>query len=232
MEDMPMTAHRSGREAAHPEIAPRFVDSARTRRTIGAMRNVHAGAALMAAAALIGLGAQAALAQSLYNEATFKSLTADRRAVKPGDSVTVLVMENSSATASANTTTQKTGGIMGGIKTNSVSHTGAITLGEDFGGKGTVQRAGRVVAQLTVTVHSVAANDEMYITGRQNILVNGEKQLIELSGRIRPIDISEANTIVSNRIADAQITYVGDGILAEKQKQGILTHILGWLGLL
>ena len=72
----------------------------------------------------------------------------------------------------------------------------------------------------------------MYVSGRQQILVNGEKQLIELSGRVRPIDVTEANTVLSSRIADANITYIGDGILAEKQKQGILTHILGWLGLL
>jgi flagellar L-ring protein precursor FlgH len=95
-----------------------------------------------------------------------------------------------------------------------------------------VQRAGRVAAQLTVTVKSVAPNQELFVSGRQQILVNGEKQLIELSGRVRPIDISESNTVVSSRIADAHITYVGDGILAEKQKQGILSHILGWLGLL
>ena len=59
--------------------------------------------------------AAAAPAQSLYNEATFQSLTADRRALRPGDSLTVLVMENSSASASANTTTQKVGGITAGI---------------------------------------------------------------------------------------------------------------------
>lgn len=176
--------------------------------------------------------AAAAPAQSLYNEATFQSLTADRRALRPGDSLTVLVMENSSASASANTTTQKVGGITAGIKANTVNNTGSLSLGEDFGGKGVVQRSGRVAAQITVTVHSLAANDEMYVKGRQQILVNGEKQLIEISGRVRPTDISESNTVVSNRIADAQITYVGDGILAEKQKQGILTHILGWLGLL
>ena len=174
----------------------------------------------------------AASAQSLYDEGSFQSLTADRRALRPGDSLTVLVMESSSASATANTTTQKTGGITAGLTANTISKTGALSLGEDFGGKGTVQRTGRVAAQITVTVHSVAPNQEMYVSGKQEILVNGEKQLIELRGRVRPIDVSEANTVVSNRIADAHITYVGDGILAEKQKQGILSHILGWLGLL
>ena len=180
----------------------------------------------------LGALAQTGFGQSLYDPNTFQSLTSDRRAFKAGDSITVLVMENSSASTSANTTTSKSGSLTAGLKGTTMNHSGSIALGEDFGGKGTVQRSGRVAAQLTVTVHSLAPNDELYISGRQSILVNGEKQLIELSGRVRPVDISDTNTIASTRIADARITYVGDGILAEKQKQGILTHILGWLGLL
>src|SRR6185295_11397733 len=108
--------------------------------------------------------ASLASATSLYEETTFQSLTADRRALKPGDSLTVLVIENSSASATANTTTEKSGGITAGLKTTSISHTGSISLGEDFGGKGTVQRAGRVAAQLTVTVRSLAPNQEMFVS--------------------------------------------------------------------
>ncbi len=181
-----------------------------------------------------------AAAQSLYDEASFQSLTADRRAVKPGDVLTVLVIENSSASASANTTTSKSSSLNGGAKgsivtaggTTGAAYSGALSLGEDFGGKGVVQRAGRVAAQITVTVQSVAPNRDLFVSGRQQLLVNGEKQLIELSGRVRGIDISESNTVPSNRIADAHIVYVGDGILAEKQKQGILARILDWMGLL
>jgi flagellar L-ring protein precursor FlgH len=177
--------------------------------------------------------APAVTGQSLYQDSAFQSLTGDRRAFRAGDSLTVLVVENASASASANTTTSKSGAINGAVKGGStINHSGSIALGEDFGGKGTIARSGQVAAQITVTVRSVAPNDELFVSGRQQILVNGEKQLIELSGRVRPVDVSDTNTVYSNRIADANITYVGDGILAEKQKQGILTHILGWLGLL
>jgi flagellar L-ring protein precursor FlgH len=186
---------------------------------------------LLACFAACGTGIPAS-AQSLYQDASFQSLTSDRRALHTGDSLTVLVVENASASASSNTNTSKTGAINGAVKGTTMSHAGSLSLGEDFDGKGTVARSGRVAAQLTVTVLSVADNQELFVSGRQTILVNGEKQLIELSGRVRPVDVSDTNTILSSRIADAKITYVGDGILAEKQKQGILTHILGWLGLL
>lgn len=191
-------------------------------------------------AAVLAAAAAGAQAQSLYDASTFQPLTADRRAFKPGDSLTVLVIENASASASAGTTTSKNSGITAGVKGSSStaggsggnSYGGALSLGEDFGGKGVVQRTGRVAAQITVTVQSVTPNRELVVAGRQKLLVNGETQLIELSGRVRGIDISETNTVVSTRIADANITYVGDGILAERQKQGIVSHILSWLGLL
>ena len=50
--------------------------------------------------------------------------------------------------------------------------------------------------------------------------VNDEKQEIRLEGKVRPIDIAENNTIQSTRIADAKISYMGDGVLGEKQKPG------------
>jgi flagellar L-ring protein precursor FlgH len=171
----------------------------------------------------LGAGSVAASAESLYNENTFQSLTADRRALRPGDTLTVLVVENSSASASANTTSNKTGGLSGSVKASAgrgtsitpSEYTGSVSLAEDFGGKGTVQRSGRVAAQLSVTVQSVMPNQEMMVAGRQQIFVNGEKQLIELSGRVRPVDVTENNTVLSSRIADAEFTYVGDGVLAE-----------------
>src|SRR5205085_799217 len=80
----------------------------------------HAGGMmrrLMSCLALCAV-ASSASALSLYDESTFQSLTSDRRALRPGDSLTVLVMENSSASTTANTTTKKTGGITGGLKGN------------------------------------------------------------------------------------------------------------------
>ena len=70
------------------------------------------------------------------------------------------------------------------------------------------------------------------VSGVQLLRVNDERQEIVLSGRVRQNDISENNTIVSSRLADARISYVGDGALGEKQKPGIISRVLSWLGLL
>jgi flagellar L-ring protein precursor FlgH len=171
-------------------------------------------------------------ADSLYDEAKFQTLTADRRASRPGDSLTVLVFETASATASADTSTEGSSSLNLGLKTMSKDKSARVTLSDDFNGKGTIQRSGKVAAQITVTVQSVEPNGDLVVAGRQLIEVNDEQQHIVLSGKVRPIDIAENNTVVSTRLADANISYVGDGILAEKQRPGILSRILHWLRLL
>lgn len=171
-------------------------------------------------------------ADSLYKEDTFQSLVGDRRAYRVGDNLTILVYENSAASASADTNGQKNAGIGIGIKTPNTSYAANADLNEDFGGKGKIQRSGRLTAQLTVTVQDVAKNGDLMIAGNQLIELNNEKQEIKLEGRIRQQDISETNTVPSSRIADAKISYIGDGFLTQRQTPGFLSIILSLLRLL
>ena len=196
------------------------------------MTSLHSGLIACVLCCLPALGQ----AESLYNEAKFDSLTTVRRATSPGDTLTVLIYENASASATADASTEKTGGV--GISLGTTHNSRSDTVGakgalnEDFSGKGRIQRSGRLVAQLTVTVREVHPNGDLAVAGQQLIEVNGEKQQIVLRGRVRPLDIGEGNAVVSTRLADAQITFVGDGILAEKQRPGLVSRFLSWLGLL
>ena len=181
---------------------------------------------------LLLLTSTEAWSESLYKEETFQPLVGDRRAYRVGDSITILIYENSSASTSADTSTAKSGGVGVGIKLPSVDMTPSINATEDFQGKGKIQRSGKLLAQLTVTVQEIDKNGELQIKGQQLIEINGDKQLIQIEGRIRPSDISENNTLPSTRVAEAKISYVGDGILSKKQTPGILSRILTMLRLL
>jgi flagellar L-ring protein precursor FlgH len=182
--------------------------------------------------AAIGALPGAASGQSLYREDSFRSLTADHRAYRLGDALTVLVFENSSATTSADTSLDKQGSVGATLSTTNSDKKANLTLNEDFAGKGRIQRSGKLLAQLTVNVTAVAPNGDLIVAGSQLIEVNDERQHILLQGRVRPLDISETNTVPSSRLADARISYVGDGVLAEKQHPGFLTRVLSWLGIL
>jgi flagellar L-ring protein precursor FlgH len=181
---------------------------------------------------LSDLTASPAHAQSLYDEASFRPLTADNKAYKLGDIITVQVYENSSATTSSDTGTSRKNNLNAGVTRDGIQskQIGASVSG-DFDGGGKTQRANRLLATLTVSVKKVLANGDMLIGGEQSLTVNEEVQKVNIEGRIRPVDVSDGNVIMSTRIADAKITYVGEGELSERQKRAWWRKFLDWFGL-
>jgi flagellar L-ring protein precursor FlgH len=80
-----------------------------------------------------------------------------------------------------------------------------------------------------VIVQSVENDGNLRVKGEQNIVVNGDKQKLIVEGRVRQQDVAADNTVLSSRLSEANIRYTGDGVLSEKQRQGLLTRILSWL---
>lgn len=174
-----------------------------------------------------------AFGESLYQEGSFRPLTADNKAFRAGDSLTIQVFENSSASTSANTGTKRSNDITG-----SVTHTGNRVVGQlgigvsgEFDGGGRTQRANKLLATLTVTVQEVLPNGELKVAGEQLLTVNEELQKVNLEGRVRPQDISDGNVVLSTRLADARITYVGEGDVSDRTRRSGWRRILDWLGL-
>lgn len=171
-------------------------------------------------------------AADLYQSTTYQALTSDRRASKPGDIVTILVMENSSASNSADTSTKTNAGLQGSISTMYAGQNALqLGVGDNYGGKGAIQRSGRLLAQLSVSVTDVTPSGDLLVAGTQAIDVNGEKTRIRLEGRIRPIDIAANNTVPSTRLSDAKIDYVGEGFITDRSKPGLIPRLFAWLGL-
>lgn len=184
------------------------------------------------AAAVIAAATLTAGAESLYQERTFRPLTSDNKAFRPGDVLTVQVFENSTATTSAETDTRRRNAIAAEL--SHAGRTGAQTsigVGGEFAGGGRTQRANRLLATLTVTVREVLPNGDLHVAGEQTLLVNQEPQKVTLEGRVRPHDISDANVVLSTRLADARISYVGDGDIALRNRAPWWRNLLDWMGL-
>jgi flagellar L-ring protein precursor FlgH len=172
-------------------------------------------------------------AADLYNPSEYRPLTADLRAARVGDLLTVLVYENSSASSSTDTNSDKSAGMQAEISgyTTGRRQGGQISLGDDFAGRGRMQRAGRLNAQLSMRVLEVSSNGDLIVAGQQTIDINNERNEIRISGRVRRADIADNNTVLSTRIADARIDYVGEGYLSDRARPGLITKVLTWLGL-
>ncbi len=185
-------------------------------------------------------GRAVAHSASLWPGDMGQSLIADHRARIMNDIVTVEIVEDASATGSAGTSTSRQSstsmgisGLMGleqslararpGMNLNTMF--GANT-NNSFAGEGETTRSTKVLATISCTVVDVYPNGNLLVRGKRMILVNGEEQIITLSGIIRPVDITTTNTVESTRIADARITYQGVGPLADKQDPGWMTRVL------
>ncbi|MGI4848758.1 MAG: flagellar basal body L-ring protein FlgH [Janthinobacterium lividum] len=183
---------------------------------------------------LLLLAASVAVAENLYQAESFRPLTADIKAYQIGDALTVQVLENSSASTSADTGTRRNNSLSAQWLTpgsSSQSRQAGLDVKGDFDGGGRTQRSNRLLATLTVTVREVLADGQLRVAGEQRLTVNEEPQRVALEGRVRPQDISDGNIVLSTRLADARITYVGEGDLAERNRRSWWRKLLDWSGL-
>jgi flagellar L-ring protein precursor FlgH len=176
--------------------------------------------------------ASPALADDLYSHDNWASLASDRNADRAGDILTVLIFENAVATNSAQNGSAKQTRLEGDISAGSAfNESGALGFGGRFSGTGQTGRAGKMVAQLSVTVERVLPNGDLVVAGGQELKINGERTHIKLRGRVRRADIAN-NAVLSTRIADAAIDYDGTGFVSRSAKPGIINRIFNWLGIL
>ncbi|MES2933126.1 MAG: flagellar basal body L-ring protein FlgH [Pseudomonadota bacterium] len=178
---------------------------------------------------MVGVGTPL-LAETLYSENSYRPLASDKRAHLLGDVLTVMIYENSSAATSADTTLQRNSDLGLQAGANQITHNASLGVNNHFDGGGTIQRTGKMLAQMTVSVRSVASNGDLWVTGEQLLEINEEKQKIKVEGRVRPLDISDTNTVFSYRLADAKISYLNDGDLATHQRLGFWSRLFTWVG--
>ena len=82
---------------------------------------------------------------------------------------------------------------------------------------------------ITVTVVDIQPNGNLVVMGVRNRNINGDTQIIEVSGIVRPSDILFDNTIKSTQVADFRIVSKDGGIAAPYTKPGWLGGIFDML---
>lgn len=172
---------------------------------------------------------------AIYSSETALPLFETPRARHAGDVLTVFLIEKTDATKGATTTQTKE-------DTEKVVNTAflgrPIALGHGysmdfdlsnkrkFTGDGQSKQNNRLDGSLSVTVAKVLANGNLVIQGEKWIRINQGNEFVQLSGIVRPQDIRADNSITSNRIANARISYGGTGQVNNTNAQGWLARFL------
>lgn len=160
-----------------------------------------------------------------------KQFFKDSRAREVGDIIIVQVEEQAEAKAEAKSEGSKSHNqeagllnlpfVTGQLTTRGIdlTPTGLVDTESqrNFTGKGKNERKDKLTANIAAVVTQVLPNGLLVIQGQREVMVNYEKQMMQISGLVRPEDVTSTNTVPSSKIAEARIMYAGNGTMDSAQ---------------
>jgi len=187
------------------------------------------GLILFIVSVLFYIIAPSTLANSLWNDDS--SMFSDNKAIEEGDILTVLITEDATASQQASTDASQDNQAEIGAGTGILDFINAFGYeqSDSTSADGTTTRSSDLTAEMTVQIIEVLDNGNLKINGTKRLRINDETQEIELIGIIRPDDINPDNTIESSYVANADISYDGQGAIGDRQREGIISRIISWI---
>ena len=175
---------------------------------------------------------------TIFNASQGNLFSMETKAQMVGDIITVAFSESFQATKSQNAATSRT-------TEGTVTLPGALDIIKPFGytaaefsarlaagsankfaGSGTSAQSNSLTGQVSVHVVRVFQNGNLEILGQKKLTLNNGDEYIRVQGIVRPQDIDAKNTVSSDRIANANIQYIGAGDIAASSKKGLFSKIL------
>jgi len=170
---------------------------------------------------------------AIYQAGQQIELFADLKARRVGDVLTIRLTESTNASKSAATKT---------AKATAVNNTGPTVMGrtitasgvpiftttlsgaDSFDGSGSSTQGNTLAGSLTVTVMEVQPNGNLVVQGDKTLRLNQGDEFVHVSGVVRRADITTDNTVTSDKVADAHISYSGKGVIDAANRMGWLAR--------
>ena len=164
-------------------------------------------------------------------------LFSDLRARSVNDLVTVRVVENITASGSADSALDKKSSAAASVTKLFGAETkfpgwldptslAALGTNTGFTGSGATNRAGSLSAVITARVVEVLPNNDLVLEGIREVDINGDRQFIVLTGIVRAADVGPGNVVPSTAVGQMQIRYFGKGLIKDNLKPGWLVRAL------
>ena len=100
----------------------------------------------------------------------------------------------------------------------------SATANREIEGEGELTQNNSIDGNITVTVTQELPNGYLVIKGEKLLTLNEGSEVVRISGIVRPTDIDSNNMIESTKIANAHITYKGNGVVSNSSKAGWLAR--------
>ena len=172
-----------------------------------------------------------ALPGAIYAQGTDVSLWNNVTARNVGDTLTIRLAESTEAEKTATTTAGKsstatlTGPTIAGrpiTMDGTPILEGSLGNESKFAGNGAATQSNKLDGYITVTVAKRFTNGNLLVRGQKWVAINSGREFVRLQGIVRPSDIAPDNSVVSWKVADAYISYGGQGTVANASKPGWL----------
>ena len=206
------------------------------------MKNAaHALASLTLAASLATAAHADVRRGSIYDVSRGPiSPVASKVAARVGDLVTVVISETQDLKNEESSDITKKTALDYQIKNFDVAPHAFTTLprlttasDDEFNGAANYSKKGKFTARLTAVVVDVLPNGNLVVGGRREIRIDKETKMLEFCGIVRGFDIKGDNTVASELVANARVSYVGQGPLTNGTNRrgvgGWIHDALDWL---
>lgn len=168
---------------------------------------------------------------SIYQVSRLQPLFEDRRPRMVGDTLTITLNEQVSASKNSASNAGRTG--TAGISMKATSSRPAqegsygldASVNNDFTGSGGSQATNSFTGTIAVAVMQIMPNGNLRVRGEKQIAINQGTEFIRFSGLVNPRTITGENTVSSTQVSEARIEYVGDGYINEAQRMGWLHRL-------
>ena len=169
---------------------------------------------------------------SLFHAVAFRPGFEDVRARMVGDTVTINIIENVSASQTSLSTIDRSAANSAGITAfpmlrgvDLAKASLGATSANSFSGKGGTQSTNTFSGTITTTVREVLPNGHLIVVGDKQIGVNQNVDVLRFSGTVDPALVQPGSLINSTQVANVRIESKGRGAQGEAQSIGWLSRI-------
>jgi flagellar L-ring protein precursor FlgH len=170
---------------------------------------------------------------SLFQNVGYRPAFEDRRARAVGDTVTIQIVENVSASQKSSSTVDRNTNITSkasALPFNTVAGLGKLEVGAEtkntFAGKGGTESANTFSGSITATVIEVQPNGHLVVAGEKQIGVNQNVDVLRFSGTVDPRLVQPGSIVSSTQVANVRVESRGRGAQGEAQTVGWISRFL------
>jgi flagellar L-ring protein precursor FlgH len=168
---------------------------------------------------------------SIYHAGVVGLFAVEQRASRVGDVLTVALNESFQATKSQSASAGNSDSIAADLPNFLRMNDLSFGSNQTFEGSGAAAQSNSFTGLVTVSIVRVFPNGNLEVLGQKKLTLNNGDEYVRVSGIVRRGDVSPSNVVNSNRLANAEITYIGAGDVADTGRRGLFSRVLSSLNL-